>query len=443
MPRTKCPSCGKRANYAFVKTDKQWVCKSHSIEGMKDVKNKQCAFDNCNKMPSFGLESGKRTHCSEHASDQMKNVKHKRCQFDNCEKHPSYGLEWNKPTHCSEHASDQMEDVVSKRCQHDNCDKIPAFGLEWGKPTHCSEHASDQMKDVVSKRCQFYNCETRPVFGLEWMKPTHCAEHASDQMINVVSKRCQFDGCEIQPNFGLEWMKPTHCAEHASDQMKDVKSKRCRFVGCETRPVFGLEWMKPTHCSEHASIQMKDVKHNRCELCQMNRMNPKYKPHCAQCHFYLNPDDPRIRNYKTKENAVMAEVQKVYPEIILDSRVAGGCSKRRPDGYIDRFSHVIIIEVDENEHRSYDDTCSNRRMMELYEDFGSRDLVFIRLNPDAYTRDGKRIAGAFSVSKTDGTLKFKPKELKKRCSDLLEMVDHYILNKPDKAITVEYLYFSD
>ncbi len=443
MPRTKCPTCGKRANYAFVKTDEQWFCKSHSIEGMKDVVSKQCAFDNCETRPSFGLEWKKPTHCSEHASDQMKNVKDKRCQVDNCETIPTFGLEWGKATHCFEHASDQMKDVKSKRCQFDNCETIPTFGLEWGKATHCSEHASDQMKNVKNKRCQFDNCEKQPNFGLEWGKPTHCVEHASDQMKDVKSKRCQFDNCETIPVFGLEWGKATHCSEHASDQMKDVKHKRCQHDNCETRPNFGLEWGKPTHCVEHASDQMKDVINKQCELCRMAIMNPKYKPHCAQCHFYLNPDDPRIRNYKTKENAVMAEVQKVYPKIVLDSKVTGGCSRRRPDGYIDCLSHVVIIEVDENEHRSYDDTCNNKRMMELYEDFGSRDLVFIRLNPDAYTRDGKRKAGAFSVSKTDGTLKSKPKELKKRCADLLEMVDHYILNKPDKAITVEYLYFSD
>ncbi len=103
----------------------------------------------------------------------------------------------------------------------------------------------------------------------------------------------------------------------------------------------------------------------------------------------------------------------------LDTRVVGGCSRRRPDGYIDLLTHVIIVEVDENEHRSYDDTCNNRRIMELYQDFGSRPLVFVRLNPDAYTRDGKRKPGAFVISKTDGLLKPNPKELARRCNDLI------------------------
>ncbi|KAG2977861.1 hypothetical protein PC121_g23356 [Phytophthora cactorum] len=262
-------------------------------------------------------------------------------------------------------------------------------------------------------------------------------------MLDVRSKRCSEDVCIKQPTFALPGEIASCCKEHATEGMLDAKNKRCSKDGCAKQPHFALLGEKASRCKEHAADGMLDVTNKRCETCQMTTMNPKYKPNCAQCHFYLNPNDPRVRNYKTKEAAIMSVVEASHPEMLLDMRVSGGCSRRRPDGYMDLLTHVTIVEVDENEHRSYADSCSNRRMMELYGDFGNRPLVFVRINPDAYKLNGKRVKGAFSTSKSDGQLKVNAKELARRCADVLDMVDHHMKTTPDRAITVEYLYFSD
>ncbi len=406
MAKTKCPTCGKKAVFAFHKDDTQRWCKGHAKDGMINVNAKQCAADGCEKQPKFAIPGKKAIVCSFHIEKGMINVYAKQCAADGCEKQPNFGMSGKKAIVCKQHIEKGMINVNAKQCAADGCTKQPVYAMAGEKAIVCKQHIEKGMIDVANNRCAYDGCEKHPSYAMAGEKAIVCSIHIEKGMINVVSKQCAADGCEKQPLYAMAGEKAIVCKQHIEKGMINVANKRC-------------------------------------ELCQMTSMNGKYKPHCAQCHFYLHPDDPRIRNYKTKENAVMAEVQKVYPEIILDSQVAGGCSKRRPDGFIERLEHVIIIEVDENEHRSYDDTCDNKRMMELYKDFGFRKLVFIRLNPDGYTRDGKRIKGAFSVSKTDGKLKSKPKELKKRCADLLEMVDHYILNEPDKAITVEYLYFSD
>jgi hypothetical protein len=39
---------------------------------------------------------------------------------------------------------------------------------------------------------------------------------------------------------------------------------------------------------------------------------------------------------------------------------------RRPDILIDCGTHVIIVEVDENCHKSYESTCENKRICALY-----------------------------------------------------------------------------
>ncbi len=69
---------------------------------------------------------------------------------------------------------------------------------------------------------------------------------------------------------------------------------------------------------------------------------------------------------------------------ICDRKIDGGCSRRRPDLFLDMGSHVVIVELDENKHDEYDRTCENRRMMEISQDLNHRYIVMIRFNPDGY-----------------------------------------------------------
>lgn len=63
---------------------------------------------------------------------------------------------------------------------------------------------------------------------------------------------------------------------------------------------------------------------------------------------------------------------------MFDKRIPEGCSRRRPNMYMDFGSHVvaervaIIIEIDENQHSDYDCTCENKLLMELFQDCGNR-----------------------------------------------------------------------
>ncbi len=401
-----------------------------------------CAHPNCQTRSSFGLQLKKPTHCKEHASEDMFDVSHKRCAHPDCQTRPNFGLELKKPTHCKEHASEGMLDVINKRCVHPDCQTHPAFGLELKKATHCKEHASEGMFDVVSKRCAHVDCQKGPSFGLELKKPTHCKEHASQDMFDVVSKRCVHPNCQKQPSFGFEFKKATHCKKHASQGMFDVRSKRCAHPDCQKHPNFGFEFKRPTHCKEHASEGMFNVVSKQCETCNSTIMNSKYKPNCARCHFYLHPDDPRIRNYKVKEHAFMLALQKSHPEMILDQTVSGGCSKRRPDGLLDCLTHSIIVEIDEDQHVGYESICDNRRTMELFNDLGRRPIVFIRLNPDKYSCDGKTIKGCFQQNK-NGDLSLNKSEFARRFDALQIFVEQCMNNVPERELSYVMLFYSE
>ena len=75
-------------------------------------------------------------------------------------------------------------------------------------------------------------------------------------------------------------------------------------------------------------------------------------------------DHEIVRNYKNKERAVANFVSNMDETKDLtwvhDKMIEGGCSKRRPDLLVDMGSHVVIVEVDEQQHADYDttfDTC--------------------------------------------------------------------------------------
>ena len=93
-----------------------------------------------------------------------------------------------------------------------------------------------------------------------------------------------------------------------------------------------------------------------------------------------------MRNYKTKENDVVNNIMKVFPDFtwVNDRKIKDGCSKRRPDLLLNMGSHIIIIEIDEYKHKYYDCSCENKKLMEMSQDVGHRPIVLIRFNPDDY-----------------------------------------------------------
>lgn len=414
-----------------------------------------CMVENCGKRSSYGLKTDKSpTYCGMHGEVLgMINIVSKICLYGNCPKQAVFGLSTDKsPTYCGVHGKPLgMIDIKSKRCLQNKCPKQPTFGnLDDTSPTYCEPHGVILgMINIKSKKCLQDGCTKQPSFGNSDDKVAiYCGPHGAPLgMVDIKHKRCLYLSCDNKtPTFGLPDDKvATYCGEHGKLLgMIDIRSKRCLQKECDIKnPVFGYTNDKNgTYCETHKLIGMINIVSKKCETCNSTQMNSKYKPNCARCHFYLNPDDPRIINYKTKEQAYMTALLEAFPQFKLDKTINGGCSKRRPDGFLDLLTHVIIIEIDENEHKSYDNTCNNRRTMELSQDVDHRPIVFIRLNPDSYKLNGTRMKGSFSLTKKTNELKIVKKEFNKRLNSLIKSVEKYIITIPDKTISVEYLYFT-
>ena len=368
-----------------------------------------CKNENCNTRALYGIEWKKPLYCRTHNVKEMNNVINERCKNDSCKKIPNYNYENLKALYCKEHKLDGMIDVKNKRCKNENCYIIASFGNELNKALYCNEHKLEGMEDVKSKRCKFENCKRRPTYNYENLKALYCKEHKLEKMIDVNSKRCKFDSCKKGPNYNYENLKPLYCKEHKLDGMIDVKHIKCKFDSCDTRA------------------------------------NPKYNEYCAFCFINLFPNDKLTRNFKTKENYITQQITEKFNNLdwILDRTISSGCSRRRPDMLLHLGHRAIVIEIDENQHSSYENICENKRYMEISQDLDHIPITFIRFNPDSYKINEKTIRSCFSVNRKTGICGLSnKKEMQKRLNILYETLIYNLENENEKTINIVNLFYN-
>ena len=213
-----------------------------------------------------------------------------------------------------------------------------------------------------------------------------------------------------------------------------------------------------SHCFEcgGGSICVHNKRKTRCkecggsELCKSDHCetkgNSKYNGYCLPCCIQVCPDIEVSRNYKTKEKDVVDRIKEFFPNFtwIADKKIKDGCSLRRPDLLLDMGTHIIIVEVDENQHSDYDCSCEHKRLMEISQDVGHRPIVFIRFNPDAYiNQDGILIKSCWKLNKlgimTIG--KNKKKEWEERISTLTQQIQYWIDTPNEKMVEIIELFY--
>jgi hypothetical protein len=155
----------------------------------------------------------------------------------------------------------------------------------------------------------------------------------------------------------------------------------------------------------------------------------------------MNPDSEVATKYKLKENYIIDKVKESFPDLdfIHNKKIQDGCSRRRPDLYLDCGTHNLVIEIDENQHGNY--SCENKRIMELFQDGGSISLCVIRFNPDKYELGEEKHEGCFEYTKT-GKLKVKS-SFKSRFKVLKTVIEKYRSKVPDKEITEVKLFYTE
>jgi EsV-1-7 cysteine-rich motif len=290
------------------------------------------------------------------------------------------------------------------------------------------------------------DCNKNAIYNVEGLKTgIYCVTHKKYGMCDVVHKTCI--ECKKRPYYNIEGeTNGIYCSDHKKQGMVDVINKRC--IDCNKVAIYNMEGLKPSYCREHKKQGMVDVINKRCKthLCDIQVNNIKYEGFCLRCYIHTFPDKPVARNYKTKEQNTVDKIKSHFPDLNLieDNIISGGCTRRRPDLFLDVGHQIIITEIDENRHTDYECSCENKRLMEISQDVGHRPIVFIRFNPDGYTDvNGKKITSCFKTNK-NGIMtvpKSKINEWNDRIVALTNQIQYWIENTTDKMVEIVQLYY--
>lgn len=466
-----------------------------NINNKEKIKN--IKYDVCHKKciecklstATFGLKDSKIKEYCKTCIDKL-NLKgidlvHKKCA--KCEKHATYNFEGNKPLYCGEHSEEGMIEIYANFCI--KCKVVKAYFniAESNKAEYCKKCSEEGMINIKETRsCKGCNLQ-RPSFNFFGEKDAlYCSKCKLEGMININYEICIEKGCNQNSYYNYENLDiPTYCKTHKKENMINIYSKKC--INCIKYPTFGYKDERQLYCQEHKLDSMIDLKHLLCVICNEKRAifneygnnNPlycidhktdsmintehslciiymcgrrkieKYDNHCMTCYINLYPEKPISRNFKTKEGNVIQYILGKYLNFswISDKKIKDGCSLKRPDLLLDLGYQVINIEIDENQHKSYEEICENKRLMTISKDIHHRNLILIRFNPDGYTKNNIKYPTCWTVNK-DGlhTIKKTYKnEWKNRLKELSDCIEHWInpKNVSDKMIHIINLFFDE
>ena len=354
---------------------------------------------------------------------------------------PNFNYESEKTAICCSKCKENgMVNINQKKCKCGIAQ--PNFNYKNKKIAICCTKCKENgMVNIISRKCK---CGlAQPLFNYTTEKIAICCSKCKeDGMTNIIDKKCYCG--KKRPNFGFETDKiATRCNDCKEDGMVDIKNKKC--ICGKRQPHFGHETdKKATRCNECKEDGMIDIRSKKClsnethNISCPTRSNKYYNGYCTHCFANLFPSHPKttkIRS-KSKELKVVNYIVTKYNGFLHDKPLyidlKGGCcpSKRRIDLRILIGNTLLCIEIDEHQHRGYDQIDEIRRYNNLYMDFSGK-YIFIRYNPDKYKKDGKVYNPTFNT---------RMMELEKEIEKQIERINN---EENEELIEIHHMYYDN
>jgi hypothetical protein len=405
-----------------------------------------------------------------------------RCIEYGCIKRPTFNISDEKSAiYCSSHKKDNMVNIEIKYCEHN---RVKSRCKECGgnelckhnrRKSHCKDCGGKSICEHNKIRSRCKECGGKSICEHNRRKE-HCRECDGSSFCehNNYKSRCKECGgssiCEHNKvksvcrecggsSFCIHNKQKKRCKECGGSDICEHSKRRdnCRECGGSRICEHNREKSTCKEC-EGGSICEHNKRRVYCKpcgggsaLCKSSwcetTKNPKYKGYCLSCFVNLFPDRPNTKNYKTKEKATADYVLEQFPEFtwVIDKRIQDGCSRKRPDLLLDLGYHVIVVEIDENQHESYDCSCENKRLMLLSQDVGHRPMVFIRFNPDDYLLGNTKVTSCWANNKLGvcTVKKTKVKEWSERLEALNAQIAYWTTpeNKMEKTVEIIQLFY--
>lgn len=456
--RTHCADCARNSGNKMILMGGGLRCDGIDVD--EDGKETKCIIS-----AGFGTVDGKPTKCKKHSDDGMKALKGTFCK---CGTRATFGLRGTKsPTHCNtcKPPGDYIALCESRIC---GCGKRCVYGYPWDeRPSRCSKCAEPDMENIADKKCVKCNLKYPSYIVPRERSATYCADCADkDKMIDshkkcdkcnkracygyrntnvrMRCKDCSAPGmyylerpkcfrCDDYATYGYLFQKKTHCSVHKEKNMHPEWKlyPQCENDDCPEIPYYcKIGERYPTHCERHAGPGYANIIERKCTLCGLPDFIPQDKQNCRDCDSWSDGKFKHDKELRIKHVLEGNSIKYTSHDKIPES----ACSKYRPDFIIDLGSMCIILEVDENQHKSYACECEEKRMLQLYQDFGGIPLVFIRYNPDDYIDNNEKKCEGRLYNLTRETILVK---LLKRIIYLTECGKYEIM-----PLSVYYLYYN-
>ncbi len=370
--------------YAYYIDENIFYCKKHSKKLIKINNKKICVYENCNTFPNFnydGMISG--IFCSKHKLVEMIDVINKKCSYIGCNKSASYNYK-NSATglYCSQHKLENMIDKKNKTCNYENCNTNPYFNFKKElKPLYCNQHKLKNMINIKDNICIDSNCSNKAYYNYKNEKTKlYCRKHKLDKMVDITRKICIDIDCNITAHYGLLFSNKIHCFTHKNNNEYLKNYPKC-IDNCKNKPLYTNDGTNyPKKCENHKNNNDINIVEKPCDSCGLSYYINNKLNLCNDCYnFTVN----KIHKYKEKRIKNLLESNNIK-YLSNDKIPINACNKYRPDFIIDYIFFMIILEVDENQHKSYSSECEKIRMINLHQDMGGIPVLFIRYNPDEY-----------------------------------------------------------
>jgi len=414
-----CGDC-KEPNMVDVKNKKCQKCKlkqpTYNIDGEKKAKycfdckesnminlvTKKC--EECNKKAAYfntlGSKIGK--YCIDCKKEDMIDVIKKRCIKCGL-KQPSFNfLNEKLPKYCNDCKENGMINIYGKTCQKCN-KKRPNYNFEGQtEKKFCNDCKEDGMINIISSsKCE--KCKNkRATYNIEGMKAMYCSKCKDPNMVDCRSVKCLERICRKYATYSLPGTPVSYCVEHRKEGM--LKNPRRKCQQCKDIATHGID--KPTHCEKHMTLDEYNLAERKCKNEKCGRIDVLNKDGLCVNFCSLEEKDNIIKKHIKKQELYIGNLLKEEIKMDItfkDEIIDNNCSRKRPDFVYHCGTHVLLIEVDENQHKSYkcsaygDDKNGKMkgemiRMYEIAQSFDGLPCIFLRYNPDHFNdKSNKRV----------------------------------------------------
>jgi hypothetical protein len=390
----KCEKCKtKRPNFNYEGETQAKFCSDCKEPTMIDIKSRKC--EKCKtKQPVFNYEGETQAKfCSDCKEPNMIDIKTRKCE--KCKtKQPNFNYEGEtQAKFCSDCKEPNMIDIKTRKCEKCKT-KCPTFNYQGEtQAKFCSDCKEPTMIDIKTRKCE--KCKTKhPVFNYEGeTQAKFCSDCKEPNMIDIKNKKCLEIGCRLQCKYAFPNVIPAYCSKHKKDGMMLNPRKKCLEQECKETATHGDNKI-PMHCEDHSNENEYNLAERKCKNC--DRIDILNKSGICINFCSLEETDrhlkKRVKKHEEFINSLLDEEVNmcVYSK---DTVIDSSCSLYRPDRVYHCGTHIVIIEVDENQHKSYKN-CGNtkeekiqgemRRMYLIGQSFDGLPCIFIRYNPDNY-----------------------------------------------------------